>query len=236
MSRYSGASTQSNNKKDSANIPSSIHSTLEDGKRVSTTFGSKFQRLYDNIAILYPNFQEQTQSITHISPDFGLSSTLSAPQVFNQLNFMLQRIIEEKQQSDKDIETLMADQGALANTQLKLKLENKDQEIDYYKKQIESYKDQLQVKIFNENEIECKFVDQIKNMNESIQQYKMKVANMQQRLIDVDQFKIQEVSMQQRMRELENANSNLVNEKNGWKDLKGDLSFRENGQTNRREV
>ena len=47
---------------------------------------------------------------------------------------MLQRIIEEKQQSDKDIETLMADQGALANTQLKLKLENKDQEVDYYKK------------------------------------------------------------------------------------------------------
>ena len=93
----------------------------------------------------------------------------------------------------------MADQGMLANAQLKLKLENKDQEIDYYKKQIETYKDQLQVKIFNENDIESKFVDQIKSMNETIQQYKMKFSNMQQRIIEVEE-----------------VNTKLMNEKSAW--------------------
>lgn len=57
----------------------------------------------------------------------------------------------------------------------------------------------MQVKIFNEDTIESKFVDQIKSMNESIQGYKMKIQNMQSRIIEVEE-----------------ANKKLLNEKGGW--------------------
>ena len=56
-------------------------------------------------------------------------------------------------------------------------------------------------------------------MNDSVQGYKIKIQNMQQRIL-----------------ELEEVNTKLVNEKSAWHDLKGDVSFRDGAKIGRPEV
>lgn len=59
-------------------------------QQVKLSFAQKFQKLYDNINALFPNFKQETGSNIFVDPSLSQKDRLSAPLVFNQLNFMYQ--------------------------------------------------------------------------------------------------------------------------------------------------
>lgn len=72
------------------------------------SFAQKFQKLYDNIYTLFPNFRAETGSSLLVDPSLAQGDRLSAPLVFNQLNFMYQKVKQSPKKEDKDLTNVIS--------------------------------------------------------------------------------------------------------------------------------
>ena len=120
-----------------------------------TKFSKHLGKLYDKITEIYPSFQKIASSKS-IHPQLMPEDLLRAENVYNQLNYMYTRAVQNEKNTE-EIEDKALTQLEHQNNTLNFQLENSAREISYYTKQVDVFKNQLSTAAMREQQTEVNY-------------------------------------------------------------------------------
>ena len=157
-----------------------------------TPFSKMFKTLYHKINELYPSFANvaNANSIHHrLQPD----DLVRAQQVYNQLSFLYNRAIEnpdECRDADHDAGNMSVRAANNEINILRFQLENTQRETNYYQKQMEVFKDQLQVAAMRERESENEYEQRLKVFADQVKNYEVRIDQMRDKIAELETDKL----------------------------------------------
>ena len=115
----------------------------------------------------------------HVPPLLQSEDSLPAQNVYSQLSFLYQRALEKRDHSRRadgdELNMLMNDQATTSNNMLKYQVENLERETNYYKKQMDVFKNQMEVTAQREQKSEAQYEQRLKFLTEQVRSYEHKI-------------------------------------------------------------